>query len=155
MRPTKKADAPKSTNKKATAKKPAKKPTVKKTTAKKATTKPQNKPIEPSKAEQLVAGVHVMHAEALELAESVLFMAAKLEESRKAMQNEPLVVPYDNGGGQSGIRENPHFTAYEKLMATYSKSLRHLAEIVEKGAPVRDASKIMAKLTDIAGRKLG
>lgn len=150
MRPTKKADAPKSTNKKAT-----KKPTVKKTTAKKATTKPPKKPIEPNKAEQLVAGVHVLHDEALELAESVLFMAAKLEESRKAMQNEPLVVPYDNGGGQSGIRENPHFTAYEKLMATYSKSLRHLAEIVEKGAPVRDASKIMAKLTDIAGRKLG
>lgn len=152
MRPTKKADAPKSTNKKATAKKPTKKPTVKKTTAKKTTPK---KPIEPNKAEQLVAGVHVLHDEALELAESVLFMAAKLEESRKAMQNEPLVVPYDNGGGQSGIRENPHFTAYEKLMATYSKSLRHLAEIVEKGAPVRDASKIMAKLTDIAGRKLG
>lgn len=152
MRPTKKADAPKSTNKKATAKKPTKKPTVKKTTEKKTTPK---KPIEPNKAEQLVAGVHVLHDEALELAESVLFMAAKLEESRKAMQNEPLVVPYDNGGGQSGIRENPHFTAYEKLMATYSKSLRHLAEIVEKGAPVRDASKIMAKLTDIAGRKLG
>ena len=150
MRPTKKADAPKSTNKKAT-----KKPTVKKTTAKKATTKPPKKPIEPNKAEQLVAGVHVLHDEALELAESVLFMAAKLEESRKAMQNEPLVVPYDNGGGQSGIRENPHFTAYEKLMATYSKSLRHLAEIVEKGAPVRDSSKIMAQLTDIAGRKLG
>ena len=141
------------TVRKATPKKrtPQKK-TVKKTTAKKTTPK---KSIEPSKAEQLVAGVHVMHDEALELAESVLFMAAKLEESRKAMQNEPLVVPYDNGGGQSGIRENPHFTAYEKLMATYSKSLRHLAEIVEKGAPVRDASKIMAKLTDIAGRKLG
>lgn len=134
------------------AKKTTTKPTVKKTTARKTTPK---KPTTPSKAEQLVAGVHVLHDEALELAESVLFMAAKLEESRKAMINEPLVVPYDNGGGQSGIRENPHFSAYEKLMATYSKSLRHLAEIVEKGAPVRDASKIMAQLTDIAGRKLG
>lgn len=150
--PTKKTTKP--TVKKTTksAKRPTKKLTVKKTTEKKTIPK---KPIKPNKAEQLVAGVHVLHDEALELAESVLFMAAKLEESRKAMQNEPLVVPYDNGGGQSGIRENPHFTAYEKLMATYSKSLRHLAEIVEKGAPVRDASKIMAKLTDIAGRKLG
>ena len=141
------------TVRKATPKKTPQKKTVKKTTAKKKTT--PKKPTTPSKAEQLVAGVHVLHDEALELAESVLFMAAKLEESRKAMIKEPLVVPYDNGGGQSGIRENPHFTAYEKLMATYSKSLRHLAEIVEKGAPVRDASKIMAKLTDIAGRKLG
>lgn len=141
------------TVRKATPKKTNQKKAVKKTTAKKKTT--PKKPTTPSKAEQLVAGVHVLHDEALELAESVLFMAAKLEESRKAMTNEPLVVPYDNGGGQSGIRENPHFTAYEKLMATYSKSLRHLAEIVEKGAPVRDASKIMAKLTDIAGRKFG
>lgn len=133
-------------------KKTTQKKTVKKAPAKKPTPK---KAIGPSKAEQLVAGVHVLHDEALELAESVLFMAAKLEESRKAMANEPLVVPYDNGGGQSGIRENPHFSAYEKLMATYSKSLRHLAEIVEKGAPVRNASNIMAELTTIAGRKLG
>lgn len=126
----------------------------KKTTARKKPT-PRKVATQPSKAEQLVAGVHVLHDEALELAEAVVFMADKLEESRKAMKDEPLVVPYDNGGGQSGIRENPHFTAYEKLMATYSKSLRHLAEIVEKGAPVRSASNIMAELTTIAGRKLG
>lgn len=142
MRPTKKADAPKSTNKKATAKRPTKKPTPKKA-------------IGPSKAEQLVAGVHVLHDEALELAESVLFMASKLEESRKAMANEPIVIPYDNGGGQAGIRENPHYTAFEHLMTTYTKSLRQLTEIVEKGAPVRNASSIMAELTTIAGRKIG
>lgn len=109
----------------------------------------------PSKAEQLVAGVHVLHDEALELAESVVFMATKLEESRKAMANEPIIIPYDNGGGQSGIRENPHYTAYEKLVTTYTKSLRQLTEIIEKGAPVRNASSIMAELTSIAGRKIG
>ena len=108
-----------------------------------------------SKAEQLVSGVHTLHDEALELAESVLFMAEKLEESRKAMAKEPLVIPYDNGGGQSGIRENPHYAAYEKLVTTYTKSLRQLTEIIEKGSPVRSSSAIMAELTTIAGRKLG
>ena len=129
------------------------KPTKKATVQKSAPKKQINKT--PSKAELLVSGVHTLHDEALELAESVLFMADKLKEARETMKDEPLVVPYDNGGGQSGIRENPHFTAFEKLMVAYTKSLRQLTEIIEKGAPTRNASSIMAELTTIAGRKLG
>ena len=108
-----------------------------------------------SKAAELVSGVGTLHDEALELAESVIFMANKLKESRELMKDEPLVVEYDNGGGQKGIRENPHYTAYEKLMASYTKSLDQLSKIIEKGTPVRKASSIMAELTDIAGRKIG
>ena len=107
------------------------------------------------KAEELCAGVHTLHDEALELAESVVFMATKLKESRKQLKNEPLVIEYDNGGGQCGIRENPHFTAYEHLLASYNKALRQLTEIVEKGAPTRKASTIMKELTLIAGKKAG
>ena len=125
----------------------AKKKTVKKTAPKKVTG--------PSKAEILVAGVKVMHDEALELAESVVFMAAKLEESRKVMANEPLVVPYDNGGGQTGLRENPHFSAFEKLMNTYTRSLSQLTQIVEKGTTTEKSLGVMAELTTIAGRKIG
>ena len=108
-----------------------------------------------NKAKDLVSGVHTLHDETLELAESVVFMAKKLEETRIKLEDEPLVVPYDNGGGQKGIRENPQFVAYEHLLATYNKSLRQLSEIVEKGAPVRKASSIMAELSTIAGRKIG
>lgn len=125
----------------------AKKKTVKKTAPKKVTG--------PSKAEILVSGVKVMHDEALELAESVVFMAAKLEESRKVMANEPLVVPYDNGGGQTGLRENPHFAAFEKLMNTYTRSLSQLTQIVEKGTTTEKSLGVMAELTTIAGRKIG
>ena len=125
----------------------AKKKTVKKTASKKVTG--------PSKAEILVSGVKVMHDEALELAESVVFMAAKLEESRKVMANEPLVVPYDNGGGQTGLRENPHFAAFEKLMNTYTRSLSQLTQIVEKGTTTEKSLGVMAELTTIAGRKIG
>lgn len=106
-------------------------------------------------AEELCAGVHTLHDEAVELAESVLFMAQKLEESRKRMEEEPLIVAYDNGGGQKGIRENPFFVAYEHLLASYNKSLRQLMEIIEKGSPVRDTTNIMKKLTVIAGKKVG
>ena len=129
----------------------------KKTTAKKKTVKKTapRKVTGPSKAEILVSGVKVMHDEALELAESVVFMAAKLEESRKVMANEPLVVPYDNGGGQTGLRENPHFAAFEKLMNTYTRSLSQLTQIVEKGTTTEKSLGVMAELTTIAGRKIG
>lgn len=147
--------AKKTTTKKAAAKKPGakkattKKPAVKKKNEVKATAEQK------SKAAELVAGVRVLHDEALELAESVLFMAAKLKEAREQMKNEPLIIDYDNGGGQKGIRENPHYTAFEHLMTTYTKSLRQLTEIVENGAPVRTTSAIMSELSTIAGKKLG
>ena len=131
--------------------------TTKKTTVKKKTTKPEITPTlkQKSRAAELVAGVHTLHDEALELAESVLFMADKLKEARKAMANEPLIIEYDNGGGQTGIRENPHYTAFEKLMGTYTKSLDQLTKIIEAGTSVKKPSSIMAELTTIAGRKLG
>lgn len=106
------------------------------------------------KAAELVAGVHTLHDEALELAESVLFMAQKLKEARIAMIDEDLVIPYDNGGGQKGIRENPHFVAYEHLATTYNKALKQLTEVVEKGTVSKSKSSIMAELTTIAGKKV-
>ncbi len=108
-----------------------------------------------SKAEDICAGVHTLHDEALALAESVVFMAGKLEEARIDMKDEDLIIEYDNGGGQKGIRENPHFTAYERLLASYNKTLRQLTEIVEKGTPSRKASNIMGELKVIAGKKIG
>lgn len=107
------------------------------------------------KAEELVSGVRTLHDEALELAESVLFMSEKLKESREELKDEPLVIEYDNGGGQHGIRENPHFTAYEHLQTAYGKALRQLTEIVEKGAPTQKTSNILNELSVIAGKKAG
>lgn len=107
------------------------------------------------KAEELCAGVHTLHDEAVELAESVLFMAKKLTESRIALKKEPLVIEYDNGGGQCGIRENPHYVAYEHLLASYTKALRQLTVIIENGSQSRPAAGIMRELTLIAGEKIG
>ena len=83
-------------------------------------------------AEKLCAGVQSFRPEVIELAESVLFMESKLEEARKTMTKEPLVIAYDNGGGQAGIRENPAFSTYEKLFTTYSKGLTTLMKIISE-----------------------
>lgn len=69
------------------------------------------------------------------LAEQVIFMAKKLKESKAGLRDQTIVIPYDNGGGQTGIRENPAFTAYEKLLATYTKSLTALRDVIGDNAP--------------------
>ena len=74
------------------------------------------------------------------LASQVLSIADKLEESRELMANEPIVVEYDNGGGQSGVRENPYFSAYEKLLASYTKSLSVLKDLIGDQAPAETAT---------------
>ena len=69
------------------------------------------------------------------LAEQVIFMSKKLKESKADLKDQAIVIPYDNGGGQTGIRENPAFTAYEKLLATYTKSLTALRDVIGNDAP--------------------
>ena len=71
---------------------------------------------------------------ATELAENVIFQCHKLAETREAMQKgkQQLVVAYDNGGGQRGIRRNPIFDAYNQLMANYRKSLAQLTELLQQ-----------------------
>ena len=108
-----------------------------------------------TQAEELCRGVSVLHDESVALAEAVILMSKKIKESINEIKNEPLVIPYDNGGGQKGIRENPQYTAFEKLMASYTKSLRQLIEIVEKGSPTQSAVGIMQELSVIAGKKAG
>ena len=88
-----------------------------------------------TEAEQLVAGYDgPLRSQVIELAENVVFMAHKLKETRESMGKTPLIVRYDNGGGQSGYRENPVFKAYNSMASRYVAALHELESIV--GAPV-------------------
>lgn len=107
------------------------------------------------RAEELCAGVYTLHDEAVQLADQVFFMAEKLQETQIAIQEEPLCIEYDNGGGQKGIRENPNYRAYEKLLTTYTKALNQLLGILENAAPVANTSNIISKLQIIADKKVG
>lgn len=87
-------------------------------------------------ASKICAGVDSrIRPQATVLAEQVIFMAKKLKESKAGIRDQAIVIPYDNGGGQTGIRENPAFTAYEKLLATYTKSLTALRDVIGDNAP--------------------
>lgn len=82
-------------------------------------------------AERMCASLGgMMHDSAVELAENVLFMAYKLRETRETMGDQELVVAYNNGGGQSGVRENPVFKAYEALNRQYVNSIKALNDLL-------------------------
>jgi hypothetical protein len=51
------------------------------------------------------------------------WMKAKLDDAREAVKNSQIVIAYDNGGGQKGIRENPLFKGYESLWKSYLAGL--------------------------------
>lgn len=60
--------------------------------------------------------------------ENVSWMRAKLDDARELIKNSNVAIPYDNGGGQKGIRENPAFKGYEALWKSY---LGGMAKILE------------------------
>lgn len=60
--------------------------------------------------------------------ENVSWMKAKLDDSRALIKNSNIVVPYDNGGGQKGIRENPAFRGYESLWKSYMQGMNRILD---------------------------
>ena len=60
--------------------------------------------------------------------ENVSWMRAKLDDSRQLIKHINIVVPYDNGGGQKGIRENPAFKGYEALWKAYMQGMKRILD---------------------------
>lgn len=60
--------------------------------------------------------------------ENVAWMKIKLDQAREKIKASGIVMPYDNGGGQTGIRENPAFKGYEALWKSYMTGMSKLLE---------------------------
>lgn len=56
------------------------------------------------------------------------WMKAKLDDARAAIKNSNIVISYDNGGGQKGIRENPLFKGYESLWRSYMAGMAKILD---------------------------
>ncbi len=69
---------------------------------------------------------------------NLAWQKVKLEEARADLMADSIFIPYDNGGGQTGIREHPGYTAYNKLFSTYARGIKQLCDMMHKGAPERD-----------------
>ena len=56
------------------------------------------------------------------------WMKIKLDDAREAVKTSNVVIPYDNGGGQKGLRENPIFKGYESLWKSYMAGMGKILE---------------------------
>lgn len=66
--------------------------------------------------------------------ENVAWMKIKLDDAREKIASSSVVIPYDNGGGQSGIRENPLYKGYEALWKSYITGLDRILGALPKEA---------------------
>lgn len=69
------------------------------------------------------------------VAQNLAWMKVKLDDARALIGEENITIGYDNGGGQSGMRENPAYKAYGTLWKNYSSGLNALlTQLPEKAA---------------------
>lgn len=72
--------------------------------------------------------------------ENTAWMNAKLEDAQRAIKDSSVCIPYDNGGGQKGIRENPLFKGYEGLLKSYMAGIKTILSVLPAQAePVKKA----------------
>lgn len=64
------------------------------------------------------------------IVENVAWMKVKLEDTREKLKHLDVAIPYDNGGGQTGIRENPLFKGYQQLWKSYMSGMSKLIELL-------------------------
>ncbi len=64
--------------------------------------------------------------------DNMAWQKVKLDEARLQMMKEDIVVQYDNGGGQTGTRENPIFKAYLNLWRAYMAGLEKFTSYLPK-----------------------
>lgn len=60
------------------------------------------------------------------------WMKAKLDDAREAIKHSNIVIAYDNGGNQKGIRINPLFTGYESLWKAYMNGMSRILDCLPK-----------------------
>lgn len=86
------------------------------------------------------------------------WMKAKLDDAREAIKHSQIAIPYDNGGGQKGLRENPLFKGYESLWKSYMQGMNRILdclpqEVIEIETEVVEKPKTMLELVREKHRK--
>lgn len=62
--------------------------------------------------------------------ENTAWMKVKLDNTREEIESSGVVIEYDNGGGQKGIKENPAFKGYESLWKSYLSGMGRILSAV-------------------------
>lgn len=79
--------------------------------------------------------------------ENTAFIKVKLDEAREIVKNSTVVISYDNGGGQKGIRENPIFKSYEALWKSYLSGINIIYSVLPQEVAKEEIKEEAAKTT--------
>ncbi len=74
--------------------------------------------------------------------ENVAWMKAKLDDTREQIYDTSVAIPYDNGGGQKGIRENPLFKGYSGLWKSYMSGMNTIMGLLPKEIADAEAAQL-------------
>lgn len=81
--------------------------------------------------------------------ENTAWMKVKLDEAREVVQESTIVISYDNGGGQKGIRENPIFKGYEALWKSYMSGMNAIINVLPQDAQKEETAKVVQARTTL------
>jgi hypothetical protein len=94
------------------------------------------------------------YGRAVELAENILCMEQVLRDTRPAVLSAPMVIEYDNGGGQRGVRKNPVHEMYNATMRQYVTAVDKFVQLVGVAQEVESEGETpLARIMKAAGRK--
>ena len=103
------------------------------------------------------ANISKQHRAALVVViDNLAWQRIKLDDIREQMLEEDVSIPYNHGGGQEGVRENPTFKSYINLWRAYMVGLEkytsYLPKELQEEAPgdalsVLDQVRRMKKVT--------
>ena len=75
------------------------------------------------------------------IADHVAFVKIKLDEAKKQCEKAGIVIEYNNGGGQTGTRENPLIKSYANLLKLYLTGMTQILNAVpENEEPAQEAA---------------
>ena len=83
--------------------------------------------------------------------ENTAWMKVKLDEAREVVRESSVVISYNNGGGQQGLRENPIYKGYESLWKSYMSGMNVIlnslpVEVVQKEVEKAEETKTMLEI---------
>lgn len=58
--------------------------------------------------------------------DNVAFLKVTLDGLREQLLTEEILIEYDNGGGQKGVRENPLYKQYTSLFGNFMKGMEKI-----------------------------
>jgi hypothetical protein len=81
----------------------------------------------------------------LDVISNASFIIITLQDLQKDINEQGVVIEYQNGANQWGQKQSPQIEVYNKLMANYLKIMKQLVELIPE-SKIQESDELMAFL---------